>query len=169
MYYINCFFVYSIVGFVLETLVALITKTSFNSGFLYGFWTPVYGFGAVIILLVSEYFFKNLHLNRFLETIIVFVICAIVLSLLEALGGIVLEKIFKKVYWDYSNHRFHIGHYISLEMTVIWGIASVIFIYIINPFLKNIIKKIPFLVTVLLIILFVIDNIFTFISKKGKL
>ena len=72
----------------------------------------------MIILLVSEYFFKNLHLNRFLETIIVFVICAIVLSLLEALGGIVLEKIFKKVYWDYSNHRFHIGHYIYIKYII---------------------------------------------------
>ena len=42
----------------------------------------------------SKYLFKNLHMNRFLETIVVFFVVAIVLSTLEALGGVFLEKIF---------------------------------------------------------------------------
>lgn len=166
MYYLNCFFIYSILGHLLETIVSLITGNGFKSGVLNGWWTPVYGIGAVTILFVSEYLFKNLHMHRFWETVIMFFVVAIVLSTLEALGGVLIEKIFGEVFWDYSQHRFHIGHYISLEMTIVWGIASVLFIYVINPLLEGIIKKIPHWVTILLILLFLIDNVKTFIDKK---
>ena len=54
MYYLNCFFIYSILGHILETVTALITGNGFKSGILNGWWTPVYGIGAVTILFVSE-------------------------------------------------------------------------------------------------------------------
>lgn len=166
MYYLNCFFIYSVLGFFLETITSLITNNGFKSGILSGFWTPVYGIGAVTILFISKYLFKNLHMPRFWETVIMFFVVAIVLSFLEALGGTLIEKIFGEVFWDYSSQKFHIGHYISLEMTLVWGIASVIFIYIINPLLEGLIKKIPTWVTVLLVILFLFDCTKTFITKK---
>lgn len=166
MYYLNCFFIYSILGHIIETLTALITGNGFKSGILTGWWTPVYGIGAVTILFVSEYLFKNLHMHRFWETVIMFFVVAIVLSTLEALGGVLIEKIFGEVFWDYSQQKFHIGHYISLEMTLVWGVASIIFIYIIHPLLKGLIKKIPIWVTIILIVLFLFDCAKTFISKK---
>lgn len=166
MYYLNCFFIYSILGYVLETVVALITNTSYKSGILNGWWTPVYGIGAVTILFISEYLFKNLHMNRIIETIVVFIVAAIVLSTLEALGGVLIEKMFGISFWDYSNHKYNIGKYISLEMTAVWGVISIIFIYVIHPFLKNIIKKIPIWVTIIFVILFLADCTKTFISKK---
>ena len=166
MYYINCFFIYSILGHVIETLISMITGNGFKSGILNGWWTPVYGIGAVTILLVSEYLFKNLHMHRFWETIIMFFVVAIVLSTIEAIGGVLIEKIYDKVFWDYSQHKFHIGHYISLEMTLVWGISSVIFVYLIHPILDGIIKKIPIWVTFILITLFIADNVKTFIDNK---
>lgn len=166
MYYLNCFFVYSILGFIVEGIVALIMGNGFKSGILNGFWTPVYGIGAVTILFISQYLFKNLHLNKVLETIIMFIVVAIVLSFIEALGGILIEKLFGKVFWDYSGQKFNIGHYVSLEMSLVWGISSVIFVYIIHPLLKGFIKKIPSWVTILLLILFIMDSTKTFIDKK---
>ena len=166
MYYLNCVFIYSILGHLLETIVALITRTNFKSGILIGFWTPVYGIGAVTILFVSEYLFKNLHMHRFWETIVMFFVVGIVLSTLEALGGVLIEKIFGIVFWDYSNQKFHIGHYISLEMTLVWGVASVIFVYVIHPLLKGLIKKIPAWVTIILILLFLFDCTKTFVDKR---
>ena len=56
MFYINCFLLYSILGYLLETLAAFITKSNFKSGILFGPWTPVYGLGAVLIILISRYF-----------------------------------------------------------------------------------------------------------------
>lgn len=166
MYYLNCFFIYSILGHVLETIISLITKNGFKSGFLYGWWTPVYGIGAITILFISKYLFKNLHMPRIWETVIMFFIVAIVLSTLEALGGVLIEKIFNVVFWDYSSQRFHIGHYISLEMTIVWGISSIIFVYIIHPLLDKLIKKVPFWATILLTVLFLFDITKTFIDKK---
>ena len=168
MYYLNCFFIYSILGHLLETVFSLLGNNSFKSGFLYGWWTPVYGIGAVTILFISNYLFKNLHMPRAWETIIMFIVVGIVLSAIEALGGVLIEKIFGKVFWDYSNQRFHIGHYISLEMTLVWGIASIIFVYIVHPMLDFLIKKIPSWVTIIFIVLFIFDLSKTFIDKKLK-
>lgn len=166
MYYLNCFFIYSILGHILESLMAIITKTNFKSGILSGWWTPVYGIGAITILFVSQYLFKNLHMNRVYETAVVFFVVAIVLSTLEALGGVLIEKTFGLTFWNYNNHKYHIGKYVSLEMTIIWGIASVIFIYVIHPLLRNFIKKIPGFVTISLLMLFLFDSVKTFIEKK---
>lgn len=77
-----------------------------------------------------------------------------------------IEKIFNVVFWDYSSQRFHIGHYISLEMTIVWGISSIIFVYIIHPLLDKLIKKVPFWATILLTVLFLFDITKTFIDKK---
>ena len=167
-YYLNCFFIYSIFGHLLETVFSMLGNNNFKSGFLYGWWTPVYGIGAVTILFISNYLFKNLHMPRFWETVIMFFVVAIVLSALEALGGVLIEKTFGKVFWDYSNQRFHIGHYISLEMTLTWGVASIIFIYIIHPLLDSLIKKVPKWVTIILLILFVFDFAKTFVDKRKK-
>lgn len=166
MYYLNCFFVYSIFGFITEAILGLIMGNGFKSGILNGCWTPVYGIGAVTILFISQYLFKNLHMNRFWETVIMFFVVAIVLSTLEAIGGVLIEKLFGQVFWDYSNQKFNIGHYVSLGMTLVWGIASVVFVYIIHPLLKGLIQKIPSWITITLLVLFVIDCTKTFIDKK---
>lgn len=165
MYYLNCFFVYSILGYFFETAYAFITKSNFKSGILYGPITPIYGIGTIVILILSEYFFKNLHMSRWIESIIVFFILGIFLSCIELFGGIIIEKTFNTVFWSYKDFKYNIGDYISLEMTFVWGIVSVLFIYIINPLLKNIIKKIPVFITVIITILFIIDIIITILKK----
>lgn len=166
MYYINCFFVYSIFGYLLETAISIITKNGFKSGVLSLPWTPIYGIGALIILFTSGYLFKNLHMNRVVETIIVLFVVSIVLSFFEALAGVLTEKIFGVVFWDYDNQKYHIGHYVSLEITLVWAISSLIFIYVIHPLLKGLIKKIPVWLTWVLIILFLCDALKTFLDKK---
>lgn len=168
MYYLNCFFVYSFLGFLLETIWSLITKSGYKSGFLYGPLTPIYGIGSVVILLLSHYFFMNLHLPRWIETIIIFFILAIFLSCLELLGGITIEKIFHTTFWDYSESRLSIGKYISLSMAVIWGIISIIFIYLIHPLIGKIINKIPNYITLIAIILFIFDLVFTLVKGLKK-
>ena len=50
MYYINYFFIFAIIGHFIETVFI----PNFNSGILYGWWTPVYGFGAVLILITGK-------------------------------------------------------------------------------------------------------------------
>lgn len=150
----------------METSLALITKSGFKSGIMYGPFTPIYGIGTVIILVLSRYFFINLHMPRWIETIIVFFILSIFLSCLELLGGILIEKIFGIIFWSYKNHKYNIGNYISLEMAFIWGAVSILFIYVINPILKRLILKIPYSITYILLFSFILDCITTFIKNK---
>ena len=150
----------------METSLALITKSGFKSGIMYGPFTPIYGIGTVIILVLSRYFFINLHMPRWIETVIVFFILSIFLSCLELLGGILIEKIFGIIFLSYKNHKYNIGNYISLEMTFIWGAVSILFIYVINPILKRLILKIPYSITYILLFSFILDCITTFIKNK---
>ncbi len=167
MYYLNCFFVYSCLGFLLETIVSIVTHQNFNSGILYGPITPVYGIGVILILVISHYFFMNLHLPRWRETVIVFFILTVTLTLLEWLGGVLIEKIFGIVFWDYSKLPFHIGHYISLEISFLWGFLSIFLIYLIKPIIDPLIKGIPTLITIFFLFLFLIDCGFSFFHLKG--
>ena len=165
MFYINCFFVYSVLGFLLETIVAFFMKNGFKSGILYGPWTPVYGIGAILIISISQYFFKNLHLKLWQEFIIVFIIITLALTFIEWIGGIGIEILFKKSFWDYSKDPTAIGKYISIRMSIIWGIGAIIFIYFLNPLLKNIISKTSLIFTYTLLVLFILDLITTCINK----
>lgn len=167
MYYINSFFVYSFFGFLFESILSIIAKNSFNSGILYGPITPIYGIGVIIIIIVSKYFFKNLHMPRWIETIVVFFILIFVLTLIEWFSGILIEKLFGIIFWDYSDSKYNLGPYISLEISLFWGIASVILIYIIKPLIDIIVKNIPRKVTIIFIVLFMFDLVFSIFHLKG--
>ena len=166
MYYLNTFLLYSILGFLLETIRSFLVNSKFTSGILYGPWTPIYGIGIVIVILISNYLFSHLHLSRWLETFITFIIITLVLTLLEWLGGVLIEKIFHVVFWDYSKEALSIGKYISLSKSLIWGVGSIIFIYVLKPLLEGLIKHIPIPVTVILTLLMIFDLILTFVNKS---
>lgn len=165
MYYLNCFFIYSILGFLFEHLLYLILGHHGDSGILYGPWTPVYGIGILIIILVSNFIFKNLHATKFLQTLVIFIAVIVLLTAIELLGGILIEKIFKITFWDYTHLKFHIGKYIALEVSLAWGILSIIIVYFIKPLLDKWIEKMPNWITYFLLILFLIDICSTLFFK----
>lgn len=166
MYYLNTFLLYSILGFLLETVRSFFVNSKFTSGILYGPWTPIYGIGIVIVILISNYLFAHLHLSRWVETFITFVIITLILTLLEWVGGILIEKIFHTVFWDYSKEAFSIGKYISLSKSLMWGVGSILFIYVLKPLLEGVIKHIPIPVTIILTLLMLSDFILTFVNKS---
>lgn len=166
MYYVNCFFVYSVLGYFFETIISKITGNRFESGIMYGPITPIYGIGVVIILIVSKYLFINLHMPRWFETLVVFFSLIIILTLMEFIGGILIEKLFGIVFWDYSHLKWNIGKYISLEISLVWGFLSIFLIYVIKPLLDKFVVKIPSFISYSLIIIFIVDMIFTFIKYK---
>lgn len=166
MYYLNTFLIYSILGFLLETIRSFFVNSKFTSGILYGPWTPIYGIGIVIVILISNYLFAHLHLSIWIETFITFVIITLILTLLEWIGGILIEKIFHTVFWDYSKEAFSIGKYISLSKSLMWGVGSILFIYVLKPLLEGVIKHIPIPVTIILTLLMLSDFILTFVNKS---
>ncbi len=163
MYYLNCFFVYSIIGHIIESFVYDIYGG--ESGIFYGFWTPIYGIGCVIIIAVYNLFFKDIKMNKYLKALLIFLINAFLLTIMEYIGGILIEKIFDITFWSYKDLKFNIGKYISLEMALVWGLASLLLIYLIKPLFDKFINKIPTFFTIGLVILFSIDVIVTLVSK----
>lgn len=168
MYLLNCFFVYSILGYILEMIFGfVIGAEDIESGILYGPWTPIYGIASVFIIIISEKLFKNLHLPRWIETIIVVFILMIVLSALEWLGGVLIELIFGFSFWNYSDSKFNLGKYVCLEFALIWSVLSFVFIYVINPFLGKFIKKIPLWLTIVMCLLFLVDLVIRLLVEFG--
>ena len=65
MYYINTFLFYSILGHFLENFI----YRKIDSGILYGYWTPIYGMGALFIMFIF-YLISNLLIDyKFVELI----------------------------------------------------------------------------------------------------
>lgn len=160
-YYINIFFLCSFLGFLVETFLKTFFFHSMNNGILFGPWVPVYGFGAVVIIVIMRTVFNHVKANRFIKLFLTVLLVMILLTVLEFLGGVLIELLFDKVFWDYSNLKFNMGHYIALEMSLLWGVFSILFIYIIKPIEEVIIKKIPKWVTIVVSFIFIIDIFLT--------
>lgn len=158
-YYINIFFIFSLLGHIIENIV----YTKVDSGILYGIWTPIYGFGTLSIIFIDMYLEKK-KINKSLKPILLFIICALVLGTIETIGGYYIELLYGRIFWNYKYHLMPIGRYTSIQMVSLWGIASVGLIYLLMPYVKNLIKKIPMFLTFILMFLFVIDITYTFLK-----
>lgn len=166
MYYLNYFFIFSIIGHLYENILFKIIDEKGTSGFLYGYWTPVYGLGAVLILFISKYIFKTLKLNKFIEILIFALVIFVVLTLIEFLGGHILHFIFHKDFWNYSLLKYNFGKYICLNISIIWVVFSLVFLYLIKPWMDKIVIKIPIGITIMLLVLFIIDLVCTMFIKN---
>lgn len=161
MYYINYFFVFSILGHFIESFFY---QGSAESGILYGPYTPIYGIGVCLII----WFYHILEKRKIkfsYKIIYIFLFGFIGLSLIELLGGVLIEKLFHVVFWDYSSFKFHIGHYIALEMAFVWGISSLVVAFFIRPICDKFITKIPKIIPWILIIIIMIDILITLFTK----
>ena len=136
VYFLTYFIIYSFAGWVLESVSKSIAqKKLVNSGFLSGPICPIYGFGAIIMLL-SLGFLKE-------KPLLLFIAAFIILSVWEYIVGVLLEKVFKTKYWDYSRFKFNFQGRICLKNSIYWGILGVIFICYIHPFIESYINTIP--------------------------
>ena len=159
-FYINLFFVYAIFGYIMEEVFMKIINNPYNSGVLYGPWTTVYGI-AIYIMLIIYYLIKRLNLSKLKERVIYFFSVTISLSLLEGITGLLIEKTLHKVYWNYDHFKFNIEHYMCLEIALVWGILAYLSVYFVIPRIKNLLNKIPKLITYILLTLYLIDVLIT--------
>ncbi|TJX61372.1 hypothetical protein E8P77_18825 [Soehngenia saccharolytica] len=159
--YFLYFIIYSMLGWVAEVLFHLYTeKKLINRGFLNGPWCPIYGTGAISMIII---------LNRLPQNpILLFFAGAILASLIELITGMILEKVFRNRWWDYSDDRFNIKGYISLKFSILWGIATIILIEFIQPIIELLLSKfsLPSLVVIhnIVLIAFVVDVTLTISS-----
>jgi hypothetical protein len=89
-----------------------------NRGFLRGPYIPIYAFGAIFVLIITDNFQGSI--------LSVYFSGLIAATVLEYITGYVMEKLFKVKYWDYSDHKFNLNGYISLSTSIAWGFLSVL-------------------------------------------
>lgn len=128
------FFIYAFLGWILETVYCLLTLGVFQKrGFLYGPICPIYGIGAVLLILALRKIKGN--------NIIKFFTCMIVFSVFEYFVSYLLEILFGLRWWDYSNEFLNIQGRVSLVFSIAWGVLGVLFVEKIHPWIQQKIQK----------------------------
>ena len=146
LFYIYCFF-----GWCFESAyVSLLEHHWVNRGFLRAPLLPIYGSGALCILLVCLPVKEN--------SFAVFVLGVVFPTLLEYITGYVMELLFKMRYWDYTGKKGNINGYICLQSSIAWGFLSLLLIHFIHPPIGRWVERLPHLA--LLIVVIVISCVF---------
>lgn len=161
---ITYFIIYSFFGWLLESTIRSVIERKFiNTGFMQGPFCPIYGIGAIIMLLFLENFKNNI--------IILYTAGFFVLSLWEYLVGALLEKLFQTKYWDYTGYFCNIKGRVCLLNSLFWGFLGVVFVKYIHPFVESYINQVPtpitMIATCIIGICILIDVIVTSVRVKN--
>lgn len=126
------FIIGSLIGYGVETIVAIIQNGHFASrqGLLYGPLIPVYGVGLVAYYLVISKIKDKSNLK-------IFIITMILGGIVEYLFSFFQEKLFGTVSWDYSNLWFNINGRTSLLHCIYWGTGGVLFVKYVYHFIEK--------------------------------
>lgn len=140
LFYLYCFF-----GWCFESVyVSLLEKRWVNRGFMRSPLLPIYGSGAICILIVCLPVKDN--------PIAVFVLGVIFPTILEYITGYLMEIMFKMRYWDYTGKTGNINGYICLQSSIAWGVLSLLVVNIIHPPIGRWIETWPHVVAVVVVI-----------------
>lgn len=140
------FAIYSFLGWTLETAFASIkAKKIINRGFLTGFVCPIYGFSAMLIIQSSKWV-SNIFENQVASLIMKILFSIIIVTILEYITGLLLERIFHCKWWDYSDNSYNLKGYICLSYSLLWGLLSFLLIQLIHPIILGVVITIPIIV-----------------------
>ena len=155
--------IYSIIGWVYESTICSIGQRKLiNRGFLNGPYCPIYGTGAVLVLLV---------LGRIQNPVLLFFAGAVLTCSLEYLTSWLMEKLFHARWWDYSHYRFNIQGRICLLGAIVFGFGGVLIIDVVQPQVERLTAMIPLLavhvICAVAAIVVIIDTIVTVVGIVG--
>lgn len=130
------YMIYSFIGWCGEVAVAAVKRHRFvNRGAVSGPFCPIYGLGAAVVAV----FFPELKGNP----LFLFLGGMVVNTFVEYVTGRIMEMSLHKKWWDYSDQKFNLGGYVCLKTSVLWGICTVLMIYVLNPVFTGLVGLIP--------------------------
>lgn len=131
------FFIYCFLGWCWESAYVSVRKKQWvNRGFLKGPFLPIYGSGALAVLVAT------LPVRKY--PVLVYVFGLIGATLLELVTGICMEGLFHVRYWDYSNQKFNYKGHICLSSSVAWGFFSLAMIYGFHKPIERMVLEFPY-------------------------
>lgn len=131
------FYIYCFLGWVWESgLVSFQKKKWVNRGFMHGPFLPIYGTGAITVLLTTIPVKDNL--------VLVFLFGMTGATILEYCTGVAMEKLFHVRYWDYSKQKFNLNGHICLLSSLAWGAFSIFMIKVLHNPIETFVFLIPY-------------------------
>lgn len=128
------FFLYAIIGWMCEVVYCSIPAKKFiNRGFLNGPYCPIYGVGALIIIMFLMPYVS--------DPILVFFIGILLTSTLEYITSWGMEKLFHAKWWDYSDHQYNINGRVCLLNSFLFGLLCVILMYLVHPIVSDLVNS----------------------------
>lgn len=129
-----------IAGWIYEVLFYRINDGYFHMrGQGFGPWLPIYGFGSVLICLLTG----NVRRSK----PVVFLVSAAVTGILEFVTGWVLYHLFGGLrLWDYNTEIWNwgnIGGYVCLRSVLLFAFGGLFLIYSMIPFVRHLADEIP--------------------------
>ncbi|MDO5574771.1 MAG: putative ABC transporter permease [bacterium] len=152
-------------GFIYEELFYRIDLGYWTKrGITFGPWIPIYGFGAVIIILLI----KRIKDKPWL----VFLSAVVVSGVIEFVAGYILFQAFHIRLWDYNAEIWNwmnIDGYVCFRSVAFFGVSAIFFQYLVLPLLIKFTEKCPRkymnLITGVLASLFIGDIVLSLICK----
>lgn len=130
------FIFYSFVGWAMETTYCSILEKRFVvRGFLLGPICPIYGVGALMMILFFSRFSDHLLLFYLISTV--------TMSAWEYFVGWFLEATTHIKYWDYSHHKFNLHGRISLFICLWWGFLAYVAVFWVHPEVERLFAVLP--------------------------
>ncbi len=152
------FYIYCFMGWCFESLyVSAKSKKWVNRGFMKGPFLPIYGCGAVIIL------FSTIPVMS--SPVLVYILSFIAATVLELATGIVMEKLFKVKYWDYSGNFMNYKGYICIKSSITWGFMGMLVTYIINEPVAKFIDSLNVWISALIVVILTVIFVFDFVKS----
>lgn len=134
------FFIYSFIGWIWESCYVSARKRQWvNRGFLHGPMLPIYGSGALVILISTIGVRENPWL--------IFLFGMLAATVLEYITGAAMEKLFHVRYWDYSRQKLNLNGYICASSSLCWGAFSVLLVRVIHVPIERAVLDIPLVIT----------------------
>ena len=106
-----------------------------NPGFLTGPCLPLYGFGVVVLYILSmfEAYFVKVDSGGIVHYAVMFFVMALAMTAIEYIAGIIFIKGMNIKLWDYSNEWGNIKGIICPRFTLIWGVLSLLYYFFVFP------------------------------------
>lgn len=142
------FFIIACFGYIWEVLLHLFQYGEFvKRGTLQGPWLPIYGAGAIAMLVLLKPFRKN--------PFVYFVLAMVLSGVIEYGTSVYLELVHHMSWWDYHGFFLNINGRVCLEGLLLFATGGIIVTYLVAPILANLLDKIGKKVKVILCIVLV--------------